>query len=188
MSYYTKEELISAGFSSVGENVKISNKTSLYSISGSIGSNVRVDDFCILKGNIIFASYNHVAAFCMLSGMCGKITLQECATLSSGVHIYTGSDDYSANVLSSSTVPQEYTKTIKGDVYLGYGAIVGCQSVLLPKALLEDGASVGAHCVVYSRVPAGAVIVSGVIKSVNVKTRDVGIIKQYIKLLTSIKK
>lgn len=172
MSFYTKEELLTAGFSSVGENVRISNKVSLYAISGKIGSHVRIDDFCILKGEIILESYNHIAAFCLLSGVCGSITLRVGAGLSSSVHVYTGSDDYAADVLNNPTVPQEYTKTNKGDVLFGYGSIVGCQSVLLPKTTIGDGASIGAHCIIYGRVPAGAVMVSGAGKAKKVKVRD----------------
>lgn len=172
MSFYTKDELLAAGFSSVGNNVRISKKSSLYVISGSIGNNVRIDDFCVLKGNIILESYNHIAAFCLLSGVCGSITLKAGAGLSSGVHVYTGSDDYSADVLNNPTVPQEYTKTNTGDVLLGYGSIVGCQSVLLPKSTIGDGASVGAHCLIFSRVPPGAVMVSGSGKAKKVKERN----------------
>jgi galactoside O-acetyltransferase len=145
----------------IGNNVNISKKTSLYAISGSIGDNVRIDDFCILKGNIILEAYNHIAGFCLLSGVCGSVTLRAGATLSSSVHIYTGSDDYYADALSSSTVPKEYTRTVVGPVYIGLGSIVGCQTVLLPNTIIEDGASVGAHCLLYGKIPSGSVMVRG---------------------------
>ena len=112
MSFYSKEDLLGAGFSSVGENVRISSKVSLYAISGTIGNHVRVDDFCILKGQIIFGNYIHVGAFCLLTGVCGEVCLQDCSVLSSGVHVYTGSDDYRADVLSSGAVPKEFVRTI----------------------------------------------------------------------------
>lgn len=172
MSIYKKEELLAAGFSSVGENVRISSKVSLYAISGTIGNHVRIDDFCILKGRIFLGNYIHVGSFCLLTGMCGEVRLQDCSVLSSGVHVYTGSDDYRADVLSSGAVPQEFVKTIKGGVYLGKGSIVGAQSLLLPNTYIEDGASVGAHCVIYGRIPAGAVMVSGAGKARQIKQRD----------------
>ena len=96
--------------------------------------------------------------------------------------MYTGSDDYRADVLSSGAVPQEFVKTIKGEVRLGKGSIVGAQSLLLPNTCIEDGASIGAHCVIYGRVPAGAVMVSGAGKSRQIKQRDfkkiVGLVEQ----------
>lgn len=183
MPFYTKEELLLAGFSSVGENVRVSNKVSLYAISGAIGSHVRIDDFCILKGQIFLGSYIHIGAFCLLTGVCGEVRLQDCSVLSSGVHVYTGSDDYRANVLSSGAVPQEFVKTIKGNVYLGKGSIVGAQSLLLPNTYIEDGASVGAHCVIYGKITAGAVMVSGSGKARMVMQRDSNRIVELVKKL-----
>jgi acetyltransferase-like isoleucine patch superfamily enzyme len=184
MPFYTKEELLTAGFKCVGESVRISRKVSLYSISGSIGDHVRIDDFCVLKGKIVLGNYIHIGSFCLLTGVCGEVQLQDCSVLSSGVHVYTGSDDYRADVLSSGAVPQEFVKTIKGNVYLGKGSIVGAQSLLLPNTYIEDGASIGAHCVIYGRVSTGAVMVSGAGKARMVMQRDsqkiIGLVNQVL--------
>ena len=49
-SFYSPEELKLIPFQSIGENVLISRKASIYSPGSiTIGSNVRVDDFCILS-------------------------------------------------------------------------------------------------------------------------------------------
>ena len=50
--YYTKEELLKIGFKKVGDKNFVSKKTSFYSISGNMGSNNRIDDFCVIKGKI----------------------------------------------------------------------------------------------------------------------------------------
>ena len=51
--FYTNIELQTLGFKAVGKNVFISNKASIYSPHLiEIGDNVRIDDFCILSGNI----------------------------------------------------------------------------------------------------------------------------------------
>lgn len=157
----------------MGESVRISKKVSLYAISGTVGDNVRIDDFCILKGRIELGNYIHIGSFCLLTGVCGVVHLQDCSVLSNGVHIYTGSDDYRADVLSSGSVPSEYVKTIKGDVHVGKGSIIGAQSLLLPNTHIEDGASVGAHCLIYGRVPSGAIMVSGYGKAKCVGQRSV---------------
>lgn len=50
MGFYTREELERIGFKSIGENVLISDKTSIYSPQNiSIGNNVRIDDYCVLS-------------------------------------------------------------------------------------------------------------------------------------------
>ena len=52
-SFYSREELLDLGLKSVGENVRISRKVSIYGAEQiSIGDNVRIDDFCILSGII----------------------------------------------------------------------------------------------------------------------------------------
>ncbi len=50
MGFYTRKELERIGFKSIGENVLISDKTSIYSPQNiSIGNNVRIDDYCVLS-------------------------------------------------------------------------------------------------------------------------------------------
>ena len=53
MSFFSDAELFDLGFASLGENVKISRKASIYGAGQiSIGNNVRVDDFCILSAGV----------------------------------------------------------------------------------------------------------------------------------------
>lgn len=50
MGFYSREQLEKIGFKSLGKNVLISDKSSIYSPENiSIGNNVRIDDFCILS-------------------------------------------------------------------------------------------------------------------------------------------
>ena len=52
-SFYDNDELKRLGLKSIGENVLISRKASIYGAKSiSIGHNVRIDDFCILSGTI----------------------------------------------------------------------------------------------------------------------------------------
>ena len=59
--FYTKEELNEMGFKSIGENVLISDKASIYGVKNiEVGSNVRIDDFCIIsagEGGIKIGNY-----------------------------------------------------------------------------------------------------------------------------------
>ena len=71
-NFYSDEELMELGFQSIGKNVSISKKCSIYNSSQmSIGSNVRIDDFCILSGNITIGNYVHISAYTALYGKYG---------------------------------------------------------------------------------------------------------------------
>lgn len=69
MAYYTKEELDKIGFKFLGENVKISDKASIYDPGQiEIGDNSRIDDFCVISGRIEIGRFVRVAPFCLIAG------------------------------------------------------------------------------------------------------------------------
>ena len=131
--FYTSADLLAFGFTSVGENVQVSRKASLYAITGTIGNNVRIDDFCILKGAIEIRSFVHVGSHCSLSGSRGQVLISDCVSLSTRVTIFTGTDSYSEDYLNGPLVPAKYVKTKIGDVSIGRGVVVGAHTVILPK-------------------------------------------------------
>lgn len=62
-SFYSENELSSLGFKAVGHDVQISRKASFYGAGNMvIGNHVRIDDFCILSGNITLENFIHIAA------------------------------------------------------------------------------------------------------------------------------
>jgi dTDP-4-amino-4,6-dideoxy-D-glucose acyltransferase len=146
-SFYSETELQTLGFRSMGSNVSISRKSSLYGISRiSIGNNVRIDDFCVLSagiGGIEIGNYVHIAIFTSLQGD-GKITLQDFAGISSRVSIYSSNDDYFGKFMSNPTVPSKYTNVTHADVFIGKHVLVGSGSVLLPGITLNTGSAIGA--------------------------------------------
>ena len=91
MAFLTEEELKRVGFKSLGKNVKVSNKASIYAPQNiSIGNNVRIDDFCVLSafdGYINLHNHIHIAVFCNLTGK-GGIEMLEYSGLSSRVSLY----------------------------------------------------------------------------------------------------
>ena len=147
MSYYSVEELGSLGLAKFGENVKISRKASLYNPSQiSIGSHVRIDDFCVLSAGergIEIGDYIHIAVYSSLIGA-GKITLGDFCNLSSRVSIYSSNDDYSGEYLTNPTVPDVFTNVTHADVLLGRHVIIGSGSIVLPGVALENGVAIGA--------------------------------------------
>ena len=134
-------------FSSVGENVVISDRASFYNCAKiSLGNNVRIDDFCVLsagEGGIVIGSYVHVAVYSSLIGA-GMITLSDFCNISSRVAIYSSNDDYSGASMTNPMVPSQYTNVSHADVYLGRHVIVGSGTVIVPGTTLGDGAAVGA--------------------------------------------
>ncbi len=146
-SFYTEEELKKIGFKSVGTNVLISRKTSLYGVSRiSISNNVRIDDYCVLSagsGGIEIGNYVHLAIFVSLQGD-GKITLEEFSGISSRTAVYTSNDDYFGNYMTNPTVPSEFTNVTSAPVTLRKHALVGSGCVILPGVTLNVGCAVGA--------------------------------------------
>jgi acetyltransferase-like isoleucine patch superfamily enzyme len=173
--FFAADELKAFGFSDVGDNVQISRKCSFYRISGRIGRNVRIDDFCIFKGHIEIGCYVHVAAFCSVSGAFGKVELKDFCTLSNRVSIFTGSDDYSADTLNNSQVPEEFTTIKKGPVVIGQAVLVGAHSVILPGVTIGDAGSVGAMAVVTKSIAPGEMArATSAVAVVGPRKRDVG--------------
>lgn len=151
MGVLSKQQLQDVGFRSVGENVFLSDKVSIYGADKiTIGNNVRIDDFVVLSagaGGIDIGNYIHIAVFSSLIGA-GKITLSDFCNISSRVSIYSSNDDYSGEYMTNPMVPNVLTNVSKAPVFLGKHTIVGCGSVVLPGVSLADGCAVGALALV----------------------------------------
>jgi len=151
MSFYKESELEKIGFKSLGNNVLISDKCSIYNPGNiSIGDNTRIDDFSILssgEGGIEIGRYVHIACFASLIGQ-GKITMSDYSGVSSRVSIYSSSDNYNGDWMTNPCLPDSVMNTIHDDVYLGKHVVVGASSIILPGIRLEDGCAVGAMSLV----------------------------------------
>ena len=145
--FYTKEELTEMGFKSFGENVLISDKSSIYGAKNiEIGSNVRIDDFCIIsagEGGIKIGNYVHIACYASLIGN-GKIVLGDFVGVSGRVSIYSSSDDYTGLAMTNPMVPEKFKKVNNGDVIINKHTIIGASSVILPNVNIGDGCAIGA--------------------------------------------
>lgn len=144
MGFYSRKELKKIGFKSIGENVLISDKCSIYSPEKiSIGNNVRIDDFCILSGDIKIGNYVHIAAFGAYYGAAG-IQIDDFSTTSSRVTIYSQSDDYSGESMTNPMIPEKYKKVKYGKIIIEKHCIVGASSIILPGVVLKQGSAIGA--------------------------------------------
>ena len=174
-SYYSEAELRGLGLAEVGERVRISRKASIYG-AGSIvvGNDVRIDDFCVLgagAGGIRIGSYVHIAVFCSLIGR-ARIVLEDFSGLSSRVSVYSSSDDYSGEKLTNPTVPPEFAGVQHAEVVVGRHVIVGAGSVLLPGAVLEQGAAIGALSLVRDRCQAFGIYFGSPARKIGERRRD----------------
>lgn len=153
MSIYSRDELLRMGFKAVGENVAISDKASFYGAGNiTIGSNVRIDDFCILSENINIGNYIHIAAYSALFGGSAGIELRDFANISSRVSIYAVSDDYSGATMTNPMIPDEYKNLTREPVIISRHVIIGASSVVLPGAVLNEGASFGAFSLIKGEI------------------------------------
>lgn len=147
MATLSREILEKMGFASIGQNVNISERASFYNTANiSLGSNVRIDDFCVLSagaGGIFLGNYIHIAVYSSIMGV-GKITLLDFCGLSSKVSIYSSNDDYSGAKMTNPTVPSRFTGVSHADVTLEKHVIIGASSIILPGVTLHEGAAIGA--------------------------------------------
>ncbi|MFA0358882.1 acyltransferase [Vibrio breoganii] len=165
MAYLTQEQIESIGFKNVGDNIKISDLARFYNPQKiSIGNNVRIDDFCILSGNITLGNNVHIAVYSYLTGCDAGITMEDFSGLAYGVKVFTDSDDYTGRSLTNPTIPDKFKpKKISKPIRLEKHVIVGAGSAVFPGVTIKVGSAVGAMSMVtkttdewciYSGVPA----------------------------------
>ncbi|MCU7495269.1 MAG: acyltransferase [Ignavibacteria bacterium] len=158
-SFYEEEELRTIGFRKFGNNVKLSRKASIYNPEEiSIGDNVRIDDYCILSGNITIGSYIHISAYTALYGKFG-IVLEDFVTISGRVLVYSQTDDYGGDYMTNPTVPEEYLHVTGGLVHFQKHSIVAAGCIIFPGVTLHEGAAIGAMSMVNKDVPAWTISV-----------------------------
>ena len=115
----------------------------------SLGDSVIIDDFVLLMGGrkTVLGSFIHIASFTSITGG-GEFVMEDFATLSSGIRVFTGTDDFSGGGLTNSAVPYPYRQPARTFATIKKHAIVGANSVILPGVTLGEGAAVGANSLV----------------------------------------
>ncbi|MBC8552754.1 MAG: acyltransferase [Candidatus Brocadiales bacterium] len=149
MAYYTQEQLSQLGFKSFGENVKISDRASIYDCNQiEIGDNSRIDDFCVISGNLKIGRNVHITPLCLVAGGVPGVIIEDFSTLAYGVKVFSQSDDYSGNSMVNSTIPNSLKKEIKKAVLIERQSIIGAGSIVMPGVTIAIGTSVGANSLV----------------------------------------
>lgn len=149
--YYSVEELKALSLKSFGDNLYISKKVSIYGAEKvSIGSFVRIDDFCVLSGKISIGNLVHIGSHgSLLAGDIG-ITIEDCVNISQGVRIYCASDDYSGESMTSPLIPEEYKRVYYAPINIKRHSIIGSGSTILPGVTLAEGTAIGAMSMIKS--------------------------------------
>lgn len=148
-SFYSEQELSQLGLKSYGKRVLISRYVRIYSPENiSIGDNVRIDDFCILSGNIELGSYIHIAASCLLFGGNDGIVMEDYSGLSSRSAVYAESDDYSGDYFTNPMLPKAYRHIIGGGVIIKKHAIIGTGCSIMPGVIIGEGCAIGSMSLV----------------------------------------
>lgn len=145
-NFYTEEELRHAGFKSIGRNCRISKLASIYKQENMcFGDNVRIEDYCVLNGNILIGNNVTICAFCLLDGYAG-IILDDDVTLAAKVSIHSGSDDYSGKSLFGTYVPSKYRKHhVSGSVHIKSHSLIADSVIIMPGLTIEEGTAIGAN-------------------------------------------
>ena len=111
----------------------------------SLGHDTLIDDgvFMLLGEDSSIGSWVHIACGASVQGS-GKLVVGDFVGISSGVRIFTASDDLTKGSLTNPTVPDKYRTVKRSPVTIGKHAVIGSNSVVMGGAQIGDGVIVGA--------------------------------------------
>jgi len=174
MPHLTQEQLEALNFKKLGKNIKISDKTTFYYPHQiEIGDNTRIDDFCVISGNIVIGKYVHIAPFCLIAGGEKGITLGDFCGVSYASQIFTQSDDYTGQFMVSPLIPEKFKREYKAPVKLDKHVIIGANSIVFPGVHIEEGCSIGAMSLVNKNTKPWGIYIGIPAKRVKEKSKDI---------------
>lgn len=152
-NYYCISELEEIGFKSIGIDVRISRRCSIYKPELiCLGNHVRIDDFCLLSGDITIGNYVHISAYSALFGN-GKIVLGNYCGVSPRCTLLSASDDFSGEYMISPMVPPELTHVRRAPIIMEDYSQLGTCCTVLPGVTMMEGAVTGACSLVLKNLP-----------------------------------
>lgn len=186
MAYLSQIQLEKLGFKFLGNNVKISDKASIYNPETiEIDDNSRIDDFCVISGMVKIGKYNHITPLCLIAGGEKGVFLDDFCTLAYGVKVFSQSDDYSGNSMVNSLIPKIYKKEEISTVRIERQVIVGAGSIVMPGVIIAEGCSVGAMTLVNKSTKPWGVYIGTPAKRVKERKQD--LLKLEAKFLEEVK-
>lgn len=174
MAYYSEEQLKGFGFKYLGKNVRISDKAAIYDFEKiEIGDNSRIDDFCIISGNVRIGAFCHITPMCLVAGGVPGVYLSDFCTLAYGVKVFSQSDDYSGESMVNSLIPRKFKKEVFEKVTFDKQVIIGAGSVVLPGVHIAEGCSVGAMTLVTKSTLPWGIYVGSPARRIKERKRDI---------------
>ncbi|WP_199063811.1 acyltransferase [Serratia sp. ASV30] len=183
--YYNEYDLRSYGIKSVGKNVLIAKNCTIVGIENvRIGDNVRIDGFSTIiaagDGFLNIGSYVHIGGYSAIFAGAG-VVMQDFCGLSQSVKIYSKSDDYSGNFMTNPTVPSNLTGVVSGEVSIGRHAIIGSQSIIMPKVIIAEGTAVGANSLIMKHTEEWSIYFGSPAKKIKNRKRNPLMLEEQLK-------
>jgi acetyltransferase-like isoleucine patch superfamily enzyme len=156
MPYLSQSAIANIGLQAFGHSCLI-DETAIFLSPERIrlADEVRIDAYSLLNagsGVIELDRRVHLASHVRLIGG-GGIHFAQGSGASSGVCVYSQSDDFTDGFLAHPTIPIELRKLTSVRVEVGPFAIIGPNSTLLPGVVMGTGAVLGAMSLLKSSVP-----------------------------------
>ena len=165
--YLSKNDLKKINFKSSGQNVMISKNVTLIGASNiSLGSNVIIDDYCIIssnEGHLKIGNDVHIGGQSYL-GCAGGLSIGSNINIAQGVKIYTKINDYTS-------FDGNNFKFILGKIDICDQVIIGSNSVLIGKCRIGEGTTIGALSFVKSDLKPWSVYAGNPIKLIKDRQR-----------------
>lgn len=136
----SRRELFRRGFRSVGSDVSVSRLTQMHGFTGSIEDGTRIDDFCVLTGNVEIGARVHISPFVFLGGSGGCIRLMSDSGVGSHSSLFTKTQIYDLEV------PRNEIDF--GDIEIGTNSILGRNVTVLPGVTIGQWCVIGSGCII----------------------------------------
>lgn len=136
----SRRELFRRGVRSVGSDVSVSRMTQLHGFSGTIGDGARIDDFCVITGNVEIGARVHISPFVFLGGSGGCIRLMSDSGVGSHSSLFTKTQIYDLEVPRNE---RDY-----GDIEIGANSILGRNVTVLPGVTIGPWCVIGSGCII----------------------------------------
>jgi len=173
MAYLSEEQLQAMGFKKLGKNVRISDKAAIYNPEQmELDDHVRIDDFCVVSGNVRMGRFIHITPMCLVAGGVPGIVLDDFCTLAYGVKVFAQSDDYSGLTLVNSIIPKRYKNEKFAAVHLHRQVIVGAGAVIMPGVDVAEGCAIGAMALVTRSTQPWGIYAGAPAKRLKERSRD----------------
>jgi acetyltransferase-like isoleucine patch superfamily enzyme len=169
---YSETELRAMGIK-CGSNVLVHRTVQFFGSNIVLGSNVRIDCFCVITSGerVAIGDHVHLGSYVCVIGAAGVI-IDDFSGISARCTLFSTSDDYSGGHLTNPTVPSAYRKVTAMPIKLERHSLLGSSCVVMPGVTIHKGAAVGALSFVNKSVPEFVVATGNPIRKVGVRNRE----------------